>query len=193
MDAERLPVGAYVASALVAANYGGDSGEDVDRFLNHLEARGYAVVPLDAERKADASCPACGGEAGHDWWSVGDDSYACDRAALPIYALVSEMETEGWDQATLAEIAARCTRGLRFAAPAVTETDLLDVKWWATKLGERNGSNRDKAEFVVATLASRLAPAVTECNVEGFHDHRFDGPHRLARQTRCIREEASDG
>ena len=53
-----LPVGAYVASALAAANYGGDSGEDVDNFLNQLESRGYAVVPLAvalaAEKEADS-------------------------------------------------------------------------------------------------------------------------------------------
>lgn len=49
-----VPVGAYVAAALMAANYPGDSGEDVDRFLNELEALGYAVVPLKVALAADA-------------------------------------------------------------------------------------------------------------------------------------------
>lgn len=44
-----LPVGAVVASALMAANYGGDSGEDVDRFLAELAKRGYSVVPSQPE------------------------------------------------------------------------------------------------------------------------------------------------
>lgn len=43
-DRDALPVGAYVASALAAANYGGDSGEDVDRFLAELAKRGCEVV-----------------------------------------------------------------------------------------------------------------------------------------------------
>lgn len=47
-DATVLPVGAYVASALAAANYGGDSGEDVDRFLSELAKRGYEVRPTEA-------------------------------------------------------------------------------------------------------------------------------------------------
>lgn len=44
-EASVIPVGAYVASALMAANYGGDSGEDVDRFLEELRRRGYEVTP----------------------------------------------------------------------------------------------------------------------------------------------------
>lgn len=39
-----LPVGALVASALMAANYPGDSGEDVDRFIAELEKRGVRLV-----------------------------------------------------------------------------------------------------------------------------------------------------
>lgn len=27
------------------------------------------------------TCPACGSDASHDFWTVGDDSYACDRTA----------------------------------------------------------------------------------------------------------------
>lgn len=39
----ELPVGAIVASALMAANISCDSGEDVDRFLTELRKRGYSV------------------------------------------------------------------------------------------------------------------------------------------------------
>ena len=46
---EALPVGAYVASALMAANYPGDSGEDVDRFLAELDKRGYRVTRAASE------------------------------------------------------------------------------------------------------------------------------------------------
>ncbi len=41
---EALPVGAVLASALMAANYGGDSGEDVDRLIAELEKRGVRLV-----------------------------------------------------------------------------------------------------------------------------------------------------
>lgn len=44
---EPLPVGAYVASALMAASIECDSGEDVDRFLAKLADHGYAVKPYD--------------------------------------------------------------------------------------------------------------------------------------------------
>ena len=48
IDVERpvVPVGAYVASALAAANIPCDSGEDVDRFLDELAKRGYRVAPV---------------------------------------------------------------------------------------------------------------------------------------------------
>jgi hypothetical protein len=42
---------------------------------------GYAArvaAPSDVPLKV---CPACGDDASHDWWPVGDDSYSCDRAA----------------------------------------------------------------------------------------------------------------
>jgi hypothetical protein len=42
---ERLPVGAILASALMAANYPGDSGEDVDRLIDELAQRGYSLQP----------------------------------------------------------------------------------------------------------------------------------------------------
>ena len=41
---EPLPVGAVLAAALMAANYPGDSGEDVDRLIAELEKRGYRLV-----------------------------------------------------------------------------------------------------------------------------------------------------
>jgi len=46
-DTSGLPVGAYVASALMAANIECDSGEDVDRFLAELAKRGYRVAALE--------------------------------------------------------------------------------------------------------------------------------------------------
>jgi hypothetical protein len=54
------------------------------------EAAAYALGVVhgrDAARVAAPSdvplkvCPACGDDASHDWWPVGDDSYSCDRAA----------------------------------------------------------------------------------------------------------------
>ena len=96
----RLPVGVYVAAALADANYGGDSGEDVDRFLAALRDRGYEVVKrgrptFDGPRvkcvccgfgvyahecpRSEVTFPACGGRRSHDWWTVGPDSYACDE------------------------------------------------------------------------------------------------------------------
>lgn len=50
---EPLTDGAYVASALMAANISCDSGEDVDRFLAELGRRGYEV----AERAARPAPP----------------------------------------------------------------------------------------------------------------------------------------
>lgn len=47
-DSATLPVGAYVASALAAANYPGDSGEDVDRFLAELARLGFEVRQKEA-------------------------------------------------------------------------------------------------------------------------------------------------
>ena len=60
---EDIRAGAALASALMAANYGGDSGEDVDRLVVELLARGYRLArllpppdpaPLDVERLARA-------------------------------------------------------------------------------------------------------------------------------------------
>ena len=43
-QSEGLPVGAILASALMAANIPCDSGEDVDRLLDELRQRGYVVA-----------------------------------------------------------------------------------------------------------------------------------------------------
>jgi hypothetical protein len=62
---EALPVGAYLASALMAANIPCDSGEDVDRLIAEMgkrglrlaiesEARATATPGLDVERLANA-------------------------------------------------------------------------------------------------------------------------------------------
>lgn len=40
--------GAALASALMAANYPGDSGEDVDRLIAELAKRGYVLAPSGA-------------------------------------------------------------------------------------------------------------------------------------------------
>ena len=42
---DDFPVGAVLASALMAANYPGDSGEDVDRLIHELYERGYSLQP----------------------------------------------------------------------------------------------------------------------------------------------------
>lgn len=52
----ELPVGAYVASALLAAHIDCDSGEDVDRFLAELAKLGYVVTPREAP------CRICGSD-----------------------------------------------------------------------------------------------------------------------------------
>jgi hypothetical protein len=44
--------GAALASALMAANYGGDSGEDVDRLIAELAKRGYGLRALGASEPA---------------------------------------------------------------------------------------------------------------------------------------------
>jgi hypothetical protein len=46
---EDIRAGAALASALMAANYGGDSGEDVDRLIVELLARGYRLARLTTE------------------------------------------------------------------------------------------------------------------------------------------------
>jgi hypothetical protein len=56
---EDIRAGAALASALMAANYPGDSGEDVDRLIHELYERGYSLQPmreptLDVERLAEA-------------------------------------------------------------------------------------------------------------------------------------------
>lgn len=54
----ELLAGAALASALMAANYPGDSGEDVDRLLAELGKRGYrltATPVYDPPRDADGS------------------------------------------------------------------------------------------------------------------------------------------
>ena len=43
---DDFPVGAVLASALMAANYPGDSGEDVDRLIHELYERGYSLQPM---------------------------------------------------------------------------------------------------------------------------------------------------
>jgi hypothetical protein len=50
MTARTLPIGAYLAAALAAANIPCDSGEDVDRLLSELAARGYVLHDWQAER-----------------------------------------------------------------------------------------------------------------------------------------------
>jgi len=45
-ESEDIRAGAALASALMAANYGGDSGEDVDRLVVELLARGYRLARL---------------------------------------------------------------------------------------------------------------------------------------------------
>jgi hypothetical protein len=59
----ELPVGAILASALMAANYPGDSGEDVDRLIAELGKRGVRITEaaaaapqpeIDVERLATA-------------------------------------------------------------------------------------------------------------------------------------------
>ena len=54
VSTEGLPVGAYVAAALMAANIPCDSGEDVDRLLSELAARGYHVAAIHPEPHPDA-------------------------------------------------------------------------------------------------------------------------------------------
>ena len=67
---EQLPVGAIVAAALEAANYPGDSGEDVDRFLAELTQRGYVVV------KREAPCSRCGSD-----WHYTDEHVPVEETA----------------------------------------------------------------------------------------------------------------
>ena len=50
---DPLPVGAYVASALMAAKIDCDSGEDVDRLIEELEKRGYTIASLREREEAD--------------------------------------------------------------------------------------------------------------------------------------------
>lgn len=52
-DKAAVPVGAVLASALMAAHYGGDSGEDVDRLIEELARRGYAVQPTAPDLRLD--------------------------------------------------------------------------------------------------------------------------------------------
>lgn len=52
-DWEDVRAGAALASALMAANYAGDSGEDVDRLIAEILARGYRLARLLPDERAD--------------------------------------------------------------------------------------------------------------------------------------------
>lgn len=66
-----LPVGAVLASALMAANYGGDSGEDVDRLIAELAKRGLAVAPIAPGARA--------ADVWDEWKAVEDELVECRR------------------------------------------------------------------------------------------------------------------
>lgn len=78
-DTDPIPVGAYVASALMAANY---SGEDVDHFLNQLEARGYAVVPLAVALAAEKEVDRALAEASRAFAAIREQVTALRASAL---------------------------------------------------------------------------------------------------------------
>lgn len=94
---DAVPVGAYVASSLMASKaWSGDYGEDVDRFLGELAKRGFQVVrdSLDVERLATAihrtgtAHPNGRGidkwpDAGCDWCNYETKSIARAYAATP--------------------------------------------------------------------------------------------------------------
>ncbi len=58
----RFPPGAYLASALAAANISCDSGEDVDRLIDELERRGWTLARSQHKAGPDEpiTCPQCG-------------------------------------------------------------------------------------------------------------------------------------
>lgn len=142
-EREPLPVGAYVAAALADANISCDSGEDVDRFLEQLNWRGYEVA-LKAETPEPRPCAMYFGSDGtlcstHQgrFPAVGANvAMRCDRrvAARPSPAEPPAgdltIESDGDDRHVLSngvvifgtrEQAERCAAALRDPVPLAAE------------------------------------------------------------------------
>lgn len=99
-DHADLPVGVYVASALMAANISCDSGEDVDRFLGQLAKRGYGVVAMGAPERMGGSQAALTNDVMRDALMVlpPPADFAAYRDVVRdrlIAALAAELERQG--------------------------------------------------------------------------------------------------